>query len=122
MRPRVSSSLGRVVVVTWRYHIPRARIVFKQCFSSEPGAVIMRPAPRTAATPFRSRIGDYLQVPNSWRQRRLSFRATADLAAQQQCGDVDINSCDEGAWTGRMGRRLRETGLQEHPLMAAAAA
>ena len=30
--------------------------------------------------------------------------------------------CDEGAWTGRMGRRLRETGLQEHPLMAAAAA
>ena len=42
--------------------------------------------------------------------------------AQQQCGDVDINSCDEGAWTGRMGRRLRETGLQEHPLMAAAAA
>ena len=22
----------RVVVVTWRYHIPRARIVFKQCF------------------------------------------------------------------------------------------
>jgi thioredoxin reductase len=33
-----------------------------------------------------------------------------------------LHQCDEGAWTGRMGRRLRETGLQEHPLMAAAAA
>jgi uncharacterized SAM-binding protein YcdF (DUF218 family) len=36
----------RIIVVSWRYHLPRTRIVFRQCYSGDPGAVIMRPAPR----------------------------------------------------------------------------
>lgn len=36
----------RIVVVSWRYHLPRARIVFRQCYSADPSAVAMRPAPR----------------------------------------------------------------------------
>ncbi len=36
----------RIVVVSWRYHLPRARLIFSQCFSDRPGAVIMRAVPR----------------------------------------------------------------------------
>ena len=37
----------RIIIVTWRFHLPRARIVFAQCYSEDPHSVIMRPAPRT---------------------------------------------------------------------------
>lgn len=40
---------SRIVVVSWRYHLPRARIVFEQCYSRDSDAVIMRPAPRPEA-------------------------------------------------------------------------
>ncbi|WP_247596212.1 MULTISPECIES: YdcF family protein [unclassified Rhodococcus (in: high G+C Gram-positive bacteria)] len=33
-----------VIVVSWRYHLPRARFIFGQCFD---GDVTMRPVPRT---------------------------------------------------------------------------
>lgn len=33
-----------VIVVSWRYHLPRARFIFGQCFDGE---VTMRPVPRT---------------------------------------------------------------------------
>jgi uncharacterized SAM-binding protein YcdF (DUF218 family) len=36
----------RIIVVSWRYHLPRARLIFRQCYSPDPAAVIMRPAPR----------------------------------------------------------------------------
>lgn len=39
-------SWNRVIVISWRYHLPRARLVFRQCFSDDPDAVIMRPVPR----------------------------------------------------------------------------
>ncbi|MFZ2172731.1 MAG: YdcF family protein [Rhodococcus sp. (in: high G+C Gram-positive bacteria)] len=32
-----------VLVISWRYHLPRARYIFSQCF---PGKVLMRPVPR----------------------------------------------------------------------------
>lgn len=35
-----------VIVVSWRYHLPRARRIFEQCFSPDPGALIMRAVPR----------------------------------------------------------------------------
>jgi uncharacterized SAM-binding protein YcdF (DUF218 family) len=35
-----------VIVVSWRYHLPRARLIFSQCFSSAPDSVIMRDVPR----------------------------------------------------------------------------
>ncbi|MCJ0891950.1 YdcF family protein [Rhodococcus sp. ARC_M5] len=34
---------NHVIVVTWRYHLPRARYIFDQCFD---GTVTMRPTPR----------------------------------------------------------------------------
>lgn len=39
-------SWDRVIVVSWRYHLPRARMVFGQCFSDDPSAVVMRAVPR----------------------------------------------------------------------------
>lgn len=35
----------RIVVVSWRYHLPRARLIFSQCFSDRPGGLIMRAVP-----------------------------------------------------------------------------
>ncbi|KWX26187.1 MULTISPECIES: YdcF family protein [Mycolicibacterium] len=35
-----------VIVVSWRYHLPRARRIFEQCFSPDPGALVMRAVPR----------------------------------------------------------------------------
>ena len=37
---------SRIIVVSWRYHLPRARLVFKQCFSSTAGSAIMVDVPR----------------------------------------------------------------------------
>lgn len=37
---------SRIVIMTWRYDLPRARLVFAQCYSADPGSVIMRAAPR----------------------------------------------------------------------------
>jgi uncharacterized SAM-binding protein YcdF (DUF218 family) len=39
-------SWNKVIVLSWRYHLPRARLVFRQCFSDDPAAVVMRPVPR----------------------------------------------------------------------------
>ena len=39
-------SWSKVIVVSWRYHLPRARLVFRQCFSDRPGAAIMTPVPQ----------------------------------------------------------------------------
>jgi uncharacterized SAM-binding protein YcdF (DUF218 family) len=36
----------KIIVVTWRYHIPRARLVFRQCYSDLPGTTVMRAVPR----------------------------------------------------------------------------
>jgi uncharacterized SAM-binding protein YcdF (DUF218 family) len=39
-------SWTKIIVVTWQYHLPRARLVFRQCFSDQPGATVMRAVPR----------------------------------------------------------------------------
>lgn len=35
-----------IIVVSWRYHLPRARKIFKQCFVTPERSVIMRDVPR----------------------------------------------------------------------------
>ncbi|MGA7053221.1 MAG: YdcF family protein [Mycobacterium sp.] len=35
----------RIVVVSWSYHLPRARFIFSHCYSNRPDAVIMRAVP-----------------------------------------------------------------------------
>jgi uncharacterized SAM-binding protein YcdF (DUF218 family) len=39
-------SWSKIIVVTWRYHLPRARLIFQQCFSPNSGAVVMEAVPR----------------------------------------------------------------------------
>jgi uncharacterized SAM-binding protein YcdF (DUF218 family) len=39
-------SWNKIIVVSWRYHLPRARMVFGQCFSDDPEALVMRAVPR----------------------------------------------------------------------------
>lgn len=39
-------SWSKVIVVSWRYHLPRARLVFRQCFSDQPGSAVMISVPR----------------------------------------------------------------------------
>ncbi|HET6733667.1 YdcF family protein [Mycobacterium sp.] len=39
-------SWTKIIVVTWRYHIPRARLVFRQCYSDDRHATVMRAMPR----------------------------------------------------------------------------
>jgi uncharacterized SAM-binding protein YcdF (DUF218 family) len=35
-----------IIVVSWRYHLPRARRIFEQCFTSPTRSVVMRDVPR----------------------------------------------------------------------------
>ena len=39
-------SWSKVMVLSWRYHLPRARLIFRQCFSADPGATVMQAVPR----------------------------------------------------------------------------
>jgi uncharacterized SAM-binding protein YcdF (DUF218 family) len=36
----------KVIIVSWRYHLPRAQYIFRQCFSDVPGSTIMRAVPK----------------------------------------------------------------------------
>lgn len=48
MTRELADELGwkNVIVVSWRYHLPRARKIFDECFASESREVIMRDVPR----------------------------------------------------------------------------
>jgi uncharacterized SAM-binding protein YcdF (DUF218 family) len=50
----------RIIVVSWRYHLPRVRYVFSQCYSAEPGRAIIRETPRSYA--FDAATWEYLYV------------------------------------------------------------
>jgi uncharacterized SAM-binding protein YcdF (DUF218 family) len=39
-------SWSKILVVTWSYHLPRARLVFRECFSPDPDDVVMLGVPR----------------------------------------------------------------------------
>jgi len=45
-RLAIQRSWTKVIVVTWEHHLLRARLVFRQCFSSNPQAVVMRAMPQ----------------------------------------------------------------------------
>jgi uncharacterized SAM-binding protein YcdF (DUF218 family) len=50
----------RIAVVTWRFHLPRARRIFAQCYSGEPGRVVMRAVPRSYELPMAIWEFDYI--------------------------------------------------------------
>lgn len=37
----------KIIVASWRYHLPRARLVFAQCYSDRSAAVVMQAVPRS---------------------------------------------------------------------------
>lgn len=45
-----------VIVISWRYHMVRARYIFGQCFD---GAVVMRSVPRDYSRPLRQWVYQY---------------------------------------------------------------
>jgi uncharacterized SAM-binding protein YcdF (DUF218 family) len=45
-RLAAEKSWHKIIVVTWNYHLPRARLVFRQCFSPDANVVVMRGVPR----------------------------------------------------------------------------
>lgn len=70
VKPKPSTTLGEallirqlarergwktIVVASWQYHLPRARFIFRRCFSSSPDSTIMRAVPR-----------DYHLTAGSW--------------------------------------------------------
>ena len=42
----------RIVVVTWRFHLPRARAIFSQCYSDDPDRVMLTGVPAAYDWPF----------------------------------------------------------------------
>ena len=36
----------KIIVASWRYHLPRARLVFQQCYSDRSDSVVMQAVPR----------------------------------------------------------------------------
>jgi hypothetical protein len=74
-RLAVERSWTKVIVVTWNFHIRRARLVFRQCFSSNPDSVIMRAVPR--------RYG--FSVARWELTYAYQFAATAKAVAQGDC-------------------------------------
>jgi uncharacterized SAM-binding protein YcdF (DUF218 family) len=66
----------RIVVISWRYHLPRARLIFRQCFDSDPASVIMVPAPRDyTLSPMR--LG-YIAEYQYWATIKALLRGTCD--------------------------------------------
>lgn len=39
-------SWKKVIVISWQCHLPRARLIFRQCFSDPPGGTVMQAGPR----------------------------------------------------------------------------
>jgi uncharacterized SAM-binding protein YcdF (DUF218 family) len=37
---------AKIIVISWRYHLPRARLIFRQCFSDQPHSTVMLAVPR----------------------------------------------------------------------------
>lgn len=65
-----------VIVISWRFHLPRARYIFDQCFTSPDRSVIMRDVPRTY--PF--------SVANWQYQYLYQYGGWVKAVIQGQCG------------------------------------
>jgi uncharacterized SAM-binding protein YcdF (DUF218 family) len=50
----------RIVVVTWRFHLLRARAIFSQCYSDDHGRIMMHAVPKNYDLPFA--IWQYIYV------------------------------------------------------------
>lgn len=55
-----------VIVISWRFHLPRARYIFDQCFTSPDRSVIMRDVPRTYPFSVANWQYQYLYQYGGW--------------------------------------------------------
>ncbi|WP_024448519.1 YdcF family protein [Mycolicibacterium iranicum] len=55
-----------VIVISWRFHLPRARYIFDQCFTSPDRSVIMRDVPRSYPFSVANWQYQYLYQYGGW--------------------------------------------------------
>ena len=68
-------SWHRIIVVSWRYHLPRARLIFRQCYSANRDSVVAVALPR-----------DYDFSPIGWELTFFyQFAGFAKAALQGHC-------------------------------------
>jgi uncharacterized SAM-binding protein YcdF (DUF218 family) len=68
-------SWHKIIVVSWRYHLPRVRFIFQQCFSDRPGAAVVTAVPRR-----------YLFSPLGWEfVYAYQWGGLAKAVAQGEC-------------------------------------
>jgi uncharacterized SAM-binding protein YcdF (DUF218 family) len=68
----------RIAVVTWRFHLLRARMIFEQCYSPDPGRIIMQAVPKSYELSFA--LWEYIYV--------YQFAGLAKSFIQGGCGST----------------------------------
>jgi uncharacterized SAM-binding protein YcdF (DUF218 family) len=80
-------SWTKIIVVTWRYHLPRARLIFQQCFSRNSDAVVMEAVPRR-----------YDYSPARWQFiYAYQYAAFAKAEAMGECKSDDLDGSSSDA-------------------------
>lgn len=63
-----------IIVVSWRYHLPRARKIFEQCFANAERSVVMRDVPRRYPFSVAQWQYTYLYQYGGWVKAELQGR------------------------------------------------
>lgn len=63
-----------IIVVSWRYHLPRARKIFNECFASPTRSVVMRDVPRSYPFSVAQWQYTYLYQYGGWVKAELQGR------------------------------------------------
>ncbi|ADU00670.1 YdcF family protein [Mycolicibacterium gilvum] len=63
-----------IIVVSWRYHLPRARKIFNECFASPTRSVVMRDVPRDYPFSVAKWQYTYLYQYGGWVKAELQGR------------------------------------------------
>lgn len=63
-----------IIVVSWRYHLPRARKIFEQCFASPTRHVLMRDVPRSYPFSVAQWQYTYLYQYSAWVKAEVQGR------------------------------------------------
>lgn len=61
----------KIIVISWRYHLPRARRIFDQCLAASPREVIMRDVPRDYTFSVAQWQYTYLYQYGGWAKAEL---------------------------------------------------
>lgn len=83
MARELAESFGwnTVIVVSWRYHLPRARRIFDECFGSTTRRVIMRDVPRVYPFSVAEWQYTYLYQYGGWVKAEIVGCSTSSAAS-----------------------------------------